>query len=172
MYIYFLSFQTNTPSMILLSVVSLSYRKLSTMKPQNNDFPSERILLDMTFSLLVKWKHHWICEARTGILELMKVTFMRQTWTKAGMRNAEIYCMTCSWNGRWPEGAEILHVSCWQGVLLPGCHEVQQVLPPVIDLAKFVLNLRRLLSWLARASRSPICWSCIFAPWATAISSW
>lgn len=38
MYIYFLSFQTNTPSTDTCQWLSLSFRKLSTMKPQNNDF--------------------------------------------------------------------------------------------------------------------------------------
>ena len=35
------------------------------MKPQNKDFSlGNGFCLDMTFSLLVKWKHHWICEAQ------------------------------------------------------------------------------------------------------------
>lgn len=56
MYIYFLSFQTNTPSTDTCQWFHfLSYRKLSTMKPQNKDFSlGNGFWLDMTFSLLVK----------------------------------------------------------------------------------------------------------------------
>ena len=56
MYIYFLPLQTNTPfTDACQQFHSLSYRKLSTMKPQNKDFSlGNGFCLDMTFSLLVK----------------------------------------------------------------------------------------------------------------------
>lgn len=138
MYISFLPLQTNTPSTDTCQQFhSLSYRKLSTMKPQNKDSSlGDGFCLDMTFSLLVKWKHHWICEARRGILKLMKVTFMRQAWTKVvgwgtqrfigwlvaameGGLNALRFC-TCvlltgvlfTWLPWGPEGAATGHWSC------------------------------------------------------------
>lgn len=56
MYISFLPLQTNTPSTDTCQQFhSLSYRKLSTMKPQNKDSSlGDGFCLDMTFSLLVK----------------------------------------------------------------------------------------------------------------------
>lgn len=128
MYIYFLPLQTNTP--FTDACQHLWSLRIKTFSPGNG------FCLDMTFSLLVKWKHHWICEAWRGILKLMKVTLMRQAWTKVvgwgtqrfigrlaaemeGGLNVLRFC-TCvlltgvlfTWLPWGPEGAATGHWSC------------------------------------------------------------